>query len=569
MATAKSDDVCRRDVEASENDRLGEDFSKGAAYSSLIPPGMHKLGEVHGPLPFPFNQNKWLDELGQVFGYKLLVILFASQHVMKGFVPSFTGPAAQFLFASYNVSGPRMQIFGGITGLPWAMKPIIGLVSDCFPIRGYNKAPYILLATMLGIAGCAVLAKMPHERLSINFVVLCLFCMQLQFSSCDLLTEAKYAEKMQSNPAKGPDLMTFVWFGMQGGGLLATCMVGPVLDHYGPKAPFLMALLPAAFIVLPLARNYLEETVKTEEQVRAARARLTEEKEACFLCVLMFVGTLVLTVLGICYESVLVNCIGSIIVALVILVAFSVLLRPLIAKVNAFFLLQTSLGFSIGGAAFYFYTDTPDKYKEGPHFSMEFYTSVLGTVGAICSLVGIFSYQRYMRGWTYRNLLLMTNLVLSALSVLDVIMLSRLNLKMGIPDRAFVLGSSVFQTVIGQWMWMPGVVILSQLCPKGMEATMYALLAGCHNLGNTIASNCGALVLQYLGCDPSGAQNEDDKFKNLWIASALSTVLPMVTLVALPYLIPDAKQTDKLLDEDDRGATTGSLWRRLTEGAKN
>jgi hypothetical protein len=230
--------------------------------------------------------------------------------------------------------------------------------------------------------------------------------------------------------------------------------------------------------------------------------------------------------------------------------------------VNAFFLLQTSLGFSIGGASFYFYTDSPAKYHAGPHFSMEFYTSVLGTVGSLCSLVGIYTYQRYMREGKYTNLLLMTNLVLSLLSSLDVIMLSRLNVKWGIPDHVFVMGASVFQTVIAQWMWMPGVVILSQLCPKGMEATMYALLAGCHNLGNTIASNTGAVVLLWLGCDPSGADNEDDQFKNLWIGSVFSTVLPMFTLLLLPWLIPDARQTDKLLDDEDRDATTGSLWRR-------
>ena len=27
--------------------------------------------------------------------------------------------------------------------LPWALKPILGLLSDLFPICGYNKAPYL------------------------------------------------------------------------------------------------------------------------------------------------------------------------------------------------------------------------------------------------------------------------------------------------------------------------------------------------------------------------------------------------------------------------------------------
>jgi folate/biopterin transporter len=503
----------------------------------------------------------WLADLRQAFGFKLLAMLFASQHLMKGFVSSLIGPATQFLFGSYNVAGPRMQIFSGIVMLPWAMKPIIGLISDCFPIYGYNKGPYVFGACLLGAFSLGLVAK---SQFGIEVIVILLFFIQLQASTCDLLTEAKYAEKMQSNPEKGPDLMTYVWFGLQGGGFVATLMAGPMMDHYGARAPFLVAVLPASFILIPLARNYMEEVPQSPQQVLEARKKMFEQKEACFLCLLMFVGTIVLTVLGIAFQNVLVNAVAAITVAVVMLIAFSVTLRPLIAKVNAFFLLQTSLGFSIGGATFYFYTDSADKYKDGPHFSMEFYTSVLGVAGTLCSLVGIYTYQRYMREWKYRDLLLMTNVVLSVLSVADVIMLSRLNVRWGIPDHVFVLGASVFQQIIGQWMWMPGVVIMSQLCPKGMEATMYALLAGCHNLGNTIASNCGALVLQWLGCAPSGRLNEDAEFTNLWRGAALSIVLPMLTLFLLPYMIPDARQTDKLLAEDDRDATTGSLWKRWT-----
>merc|ERR1719221_1838449 len=123
----------------------------------------------------------------------------------------------------------------------------------------------------------------------------------------------------------------------------------------------------------------------------------------------------------------------------------------------------------------------------------------------------------------------------------DVIFFARLNVRVGIPDHVFVMGTGAFASVIGQWMWMPSVVILSQLCPEGMEATMYALLAGCHNLGNTIASNCGALLLEWLGCQPGGNPGESDQFKNLWIGSVVSTVLPMLTLALMPWLIPNAR----------------------------
>jgi hypothetical protein len=275
----------------------------------------------------------------------------------------------------------------------------------------------------------------------------------------------------------------------------------------------------------------------------------------------MFVGTLILTYIGIVYADVVLNCTAALIVAATMLIAFSLVLRPITAKVNAFFLLQTSLGFSIQGALFYFYTDTVDQYPEGPHFSVEFFTSAIGGVGSVCSLIGIFSYNRYMKNWPYRRLIYITNVILSVFSLGDVIVLSRLNVQWGLPDHAFVLGAAALQTIIQQWMWMPGIVILAQLCPKGMEATMYALLAGCHNLGNTIAASCGALVLHLLGCEPSGQKGESKEFANLWLAALLSAFLPLLTLCLVPMLIPDARQTDKLLDDSDRDATSGSLLR--------
>merc|ERR1719164_102826 len=171
-------------------------------------------------------------------------------------------------------------------------------------------------------------------------------------------------------------------------------------------------------------------------------------------------------------------------------------------------------------------------------------------------------YNKYMKDFNYRTLLMVSNLLISVLSFLDIIMFTRTNVKLGIPDTVFVLGSSVSGTIIGQWQWMPGVVLLSQMCPKGMEATMYALLAGCHNLGNTLSEYMGAYILEKLEIRPSGADGETAQFDNLWIAALIATVLPTATLVLIPFMIPDAKQTDKLLDDNERSATEGSLWQR-------
>lgn len=91
---------------------------------------------------------------------------------------------------------------------------------------------------------------------------------------------------------------------------------------------------------------------------------------------------------------------------------------------------------------------------------------------------------------------------------------------------------------------------------------MYALLAGCHNLGNTIASNWGALLLELLSINPNGSPGEGDQFQNLWKASLLASVLPMITVVALFQFIPDVKQGDRIVDPHET-AMRDSLWKRF------
>jgi hypothetical protein len=46
----------------------------------------------------------------------------------------------------------------------------------------------------------------------------------------------------------------------------------------------------------------------------------------------------------------------------------------------------------------------------------------------------------------------------------------------------------------------------------------YALLGGCHNVGNAVGQYNGAFTLNMLGIKPTGAKNEDAQFDNMWIA---------------------------------------------------
>ena len=201
---------------------------------------------------------------------------------------------------------------------------------------------------------------------------------------------------------------------------------------------------------------------------------------------------------------------------------------------------------SIESASFYFFTDTIDQYPNGPHFSPFFYVTIMGAVGAIFSLIGVYIYNKYMKNWKYRTLFTINNLIFMIVNLTNIIVYKRWNLTLGISDKLFVLGADAFQEVVAKWNWLPGIVILSQMCPDGVEATMYALLAGAQNFGSNLASYAGAYVLTLLKVQPNGSINEEHQFENLWIAALISSVLPCLPLILIPYLIPDCRQTDRL-----------------------
>jgi len=500
----------------------------------------------------------WLSILRQQYGTNLLLLLFASQHMLKGIVQQFQAASVMWLFRDYSISGPRMQVYMSISCSAWALKPIIGMVSDLMPIKGYHKAPYVIITSLIGVTCCAMIGFSTRESMSVLAVVFCLFGMSLQASTCDLLSEAKYSEHLAVKPTFGPDLLTYVWGGISAGNMIAISLVGTLIQTMGPRSVFLACLVPASAIIYPTMMNYFEERKVTLADKEKMRKQFANQQEVLWLGILMCMCTVVLTFMGATSQSHRNTFLTAVAVLFILLPSFHAVLRPEIAKVNTFFVLQAALGIGINGATFYFYTDKAEQFPEGPHFSAWFFTTTLGLVSASMSFFGLATYNKYMKEWSYRGLLLFCNTVVTLLSLLDVVMYTRLNIWLGIPDVAFVLGSSVSTIVIRQWQWMPGMVVMSQLCPQGMEATMFALLAGCANIGNTIADYIGAYVLEVLHVHPTGAIGETAQFQNLWKASCIATMLPAVTILMIPYLIPQAKQTDKLLLANPGSATAGS-----------
>lgn len=491
------------------------------------------------------------------FGCSLLLLLFAGQHLVKGVENSWVTAGISYIFRDISgVSASQAEVYKMIISMPWAMKPLLGVLSDFVPLCGYSKRPYLLFFSVLGAVALALVGAFKLSALGATSM---LFLVSLQTAAVDLLTEATYAEQIRhpDNVAFGPKLISFVWLGIQVA-MVFTCLTqGAVIQYLGTRWLYVFCIPFALSVLVPGALHQERRVSDTVVGCLMYQNRapapgdqtplLTFQSRKRILLVSVELGAVavLLALLGVIVSNPHVLLLLAVALAGVVCISFFLAMPPTVAKVSTFFLLNSMCAVSVEGASFYFYTDNAKEFKNGPHFTPIFYTTIIGLVGAIFGFVGVLTYQCCMTTWRYRPVLLFTSIILVGTSLTQVVIFKRWNLVLHIPDELFVVGSDAMLAFVAMMSWMPGTQLLSCLCPPGVEATMFALLAGSANLGFGFSRIIGACLLTVLRVSPSGAPHEDAQFENLWLAQLICCFIPLLSVAALP-LIPNARQTDNI-----------------------
>jgi len=198
-----------------------------------------------------------------------------------------------------------------------------------------------------------------------------------------------------------------------------------------------------------------------------------------------------------------------------------------------------------------------------PHFHATFYYTVIGVADSIFMLIGSYIFTRYLMGSGYIRVLTISQVIICFTSILDVAQYQRWNLDLGLPDWVFMLGKASVQNTLFMINAMPTHILMSKVCPRGVEASVFALLAGFSNFGMTIASYLGAYALTLVGMADIGQGPEDD-FSGAWKACLANAIIAPIPLLLLPYLIPHVGMKDPLPEhwqppEDDAFSENKSL----------
>lgn len=113
--------------------------------------------------------------------------------------------------------------------------------------------------------------------------------------------------------------------------------------------------------------------------------------------------------------------------------------------------------------------------------------------------MGLVLFQWKLKHSNIRKIFMLTTFMRVCAGMFDIIITKRWNIAMGIPDKwMYMLGDNIIAPIISMQAFLPMVLLTSKLCTRGMESTMYALLAGFQNFGASVSRSAGKFATAVL-----------------------------------------------------------------------
>ena len=396
--------------------------------------------------------------------------------------------AQTFLLKDELHLGPaELSALTGIFTLPWTIKPLYGFLSDGFPLFGYRRRSYLVLA---GLTGClsysavgynfwGLLGESNNVAYTVGALVVSSACIAISDVVADGIVVQKTQESAETNPALAGGLQSLCWGSAAIGGLLSAYFSGSLLEVMKPQDVFaLTAILPLVVAVI----GFLIDEKPVTRTTESTDARDDVKSQISSL--------------------------------------WQAIKKPEIYKPAAFIFLWQSTPTSEGASLFFMTED------------LGFGPEILGRVrliGAMSSLFGVWLYNSYLKTKSIKDILFWATIISFPLGLLDLVLITHANRAIGIPDTWFVIGDDVVLSVLGEIAFLPSLVLAARLCPKGVEAVLFATLMSINNGAGTIGTEIGALLTKTLGVTESN-------FDNLALLSFICNLTSLYPLLFIGWL---------------------------------
>ncbi|KAJ0631206.1 putative MFS transporter superfamily, biopterin transporter family [Helianthus annuus] len=468
---------------------------------------------------------QWLNMLSTELNPSFILGIFLIYGLSQGFSGSFFKVVTDYYWKDVQKIQPsKVQVFIGLYHIPWVMKPIWGLMTDVFPVMGYRRRPYFILAGVVGMVAATTVAE-GGVRLGVAAALWCLIAVAAGMAMADVTIDACIARNSIEMKELAPDMQSLCGVCSSAGALVGYATSGFFVHHLGPQIALGILAVPAAsqiFLGFVIYEKKTSDDLSTKK--RQAIANLGGALKGM-------------------YET----------------IQF-----PEVWKPSLYMYLSIALSFSTHEGQFYWYTDPKagpafsqvplfsyylrrsGTYKGGAciypnendqlRFSMQELVGMVHAIGALASIVGVLIYHKLLKDYPFRKLLFYAQLVYGLSGFLDLMFILRWNLVLGLPDYMFVVMEECVSRVVSRVRWMPMIVLSTSLCPIGIEGTFFALLMSIDSFGSLSSKWGGAVILHVFH-----VMRTD--FRNLWLVILIRNLLRLATLGFI-FLVPNTTRFD-------------------------
>jgi folate/biopterin transporter len=530
-------------------------------------PALKDLKAMLSPIPF-------INSLCEAFTGRFVIYISLVYFAIKGFaMRSITAIQLPFYQTFLKVSGDDYQKYYNVSMMAFSVKPLIGTLSDNVPIFGFHKRYYLTLLSAMGAAalGCSVLLQ-PDSSGSGPAAAGMFFVVVLSVAAMDLLCEGKYSELMEKHKETGSSIISWIWAMYMLGGIIASGVEGPLADDGDPRV---VLLITAPFFVLPIVPSLLgwvpeeqkissavspsldmhvsshdavitssSSTFPVVAWIATSRCFNTERKRIIALSIFASLAAIGLALVSLYGTNM--HLIYYIIPAVATLFSASFLVLPtIIAKANIFMFCKELVYIQLNGPIDYFYTDKNQCIAESPRFSFTFYQTAGNIVTNVGGMIGVYLFQKYLSRGRFRTVFWITTFIKVGSSFFDVLIILRWNKEyLNIDDHVlFMCGDMVIRELATMLDFMPASVLISRLCPRGMESTMFALLAGMSNFGQNLSRSIGVVMAEQMNVRTSVPCNVDKLYLLVMLGHM---VTPLLILPLSVLLVPNTPMQEPL-----------------------
>lgn len=449
-----------------------------------------------------------------LFQIKYIGIVF--NYFSIGFTPAFmSNPMTIYMVNTLNAGPAAQNTVGMLLTLPWCFKVLYGFLSDAYPFLGYRRKTYLMLGNAIAVVVLVVLATcVATDLMTITLLGWLVFLQTAGMILSDVMSDAYCVElsKQFAHTTETGRIQGLAYGTRFAAAIIGSCC-GTFLYNkveWGWGLSFhTIAIICAAFQCISFPALMLLDERPAAEIVPAPEP----------------IGKQMANI----WDRVQLQAVWQ---PMLYIYFYNVMQIPNAAW-NSFLL-------------------------KGLNFT-PFEMGILSLVGNIMTFGGFTIYNKFLFKASWRYIYVVTTVLGLVFSCLQLVLVYRVNLKVGINDFAFSFGDNVFAAFVGGIQFLPTVIMMVGMCPVNQEGATFAMFTTFSNLAMAVGSVFGNFaVANFWDC--SNAAMEKGDFTGLAKLTLLTSLLQVVPVLFVRNL-PDSEEEQKQLQgQSEKSCPHGGLF---------